>query len=79
MSVEATLDALWEDFKDARKKPADLKRMRLCLKEFNLEYNLDRLPRYGPQKHMARRGVMIRSIERVEGQPTFNGTEAGTW
>lgn len=62
MSTDATLEGIWEDFKDARKLK-DEARMRMCLKEFDLEYDSTKLPRYGPQKQMARRGVMERSIK----------------
>lgn len=65
MSTSATLEGIWDDFKAAR-KDRDVGRMKLCLKEFDLEYNSTKvdLPRYAPQKQMARRGVMVKRIAR---------------
>jgi len=62
MSTNATLEGIWDAFKRAR-KDKDVIGMRLCLKEHDLEYDPTKLPQYAPQKQMARRGVMVRSIE----------------
>ena len=80
MSTSAMLEGIWDDFRAARKEK-DLGRMKVCLKEFDLEYDSTKadLPRYAPQKQMARRGVMVRSIELAKIETERDDMDAGSW
>ena len=79
MSTSVALENIWSDFTKARKE-RDVERMKLCLKEFDLEYDSTKvdLPRYAPQKQMARRGAMVKSISRISPKPEY-GKESGDW
>lgn len=79
MSTSVMLENIWNDFTKARKE-RDVERMKLCLKEFDLEYDSTKadLSRYAPQKQMARRGAMVKSISRIPPELEY-GKEAGDW
>ena len=62
LSTETTLLGIWDDFKEARKSK-DLDRMRLCLREHKVEYDPNNLGFCGPQREMARRRIIEKSIE----------------
>ncbi|MDX5412807.1 MAG: hypothetical protein LPK02_07145 [Rhodobacterales bacterium] len=79
MSVDATLEAIWADFRAARKEE-DVDRMMVCQREFKLEYDPTVLGNHFIQKHAARLRVMESSIERAK-RKTFHDTSevSGSW
>ncbi len=78
MSTEATLEGIWEDFRDARSEKS-LERMKLCLREFELECNATVLPNHSIQKHMARKRVIENSIARRKRAESAHLYGEGSW
>lgn len=78
MSTSPALERIWDDFRRER-KAENLPGMKAALAAFDAEYDPATLPRYAPQKQMARRGAMVRAIEKQAAKPTYDSADAGTW
>lgn len=61
------LEIIWGHFKVSQKQ-ADADGMTAALMAFDVEYDNTKadLPRYAPQKQMARRGTMVRAIAKQQ-------------